>query len=174
MDVRSWTIKKAEHWRINPFELWCWKRLLTVPWTATWSNQTILKEISVEYSLEGLMLRLKLQYSVHLIWRTDSLGKTWCWERLKAGGVGGDRGWDGWMASLTWWTWVCASSRSWWTERPDVLWSTGSQMVRHDWMIELNWNLVSGALLKQIQSQKIRYYGEHEMSFSLKIVIVLI
>ena len=91
----SWTIKKAEHWRINPFELWCWKRLLTVPWTARWSNQTILKEISVEYSLEGLMLKLKLQYSVHLMCRSDSLGKTWCWKRLKAGGIGDDRGWDG-------------------------------------------------------------------------------
>ena len=72
----SWTIKKAERWRIDGFELWCCRRLLRVPWTARRSNQSILKEISPEYSLEGLMLNLKLQYSDHLIWRTDSLEKT--------------------------------------------------------------------------------------------------
>ena len=72
----SWTIKKAERWRIDAFELWCWRRLLRVPWTARRSNQSILKEISPEYSLEGLMLKLKLQYFGHLIWRTDSLGKS--------------------------------------------------------------------------------------------------
>ena len=73
---KSWTIKKAEHWRIDAFELWCWRRLLRVPWTARRSNQSILKEISPEYSLEGLMLKLKLQYFSHLMWRTDSLEKT--------------------------------------------------------------------------------------------------
>ena len=72
----NWTIKKAEHQRIDAFELWCWRRLLRVPWTARSSNQSILKEISPEYSLEGLMLKLKLQYFDHLMWRTDSLGKT--------------------------------------------------------------------------------------------------
>ena len=72
----SWTIKKAEHWRIDAFELWCWRRLLRVPWTARRSKQSILKEISPEYSLEGLMLKLKLQYFGHLMWRTDSLEKT--------------------------------------------------------------------------------------------------
>ena len=72
----SWTIKKAEHRRIDAFELWCWRRLLLVPWTARRSNQSILKEISPEYSLEGLMLKLKLQYLGHLMWRTDSLEKT--------------------------------------------------------------------------------------------------
>ena len=72
----SWTIKKVEHWRIDAFELWCWRRLLRVPWTARRSNQSILKEISPEYSLEGLMLKLKLQYFGHLMWRTDSLEKT--------------------------------------------------------------------------------------------------
>ena len=72
----SWTIKKAEHWRIDAFELWCWRRLLRVPWTARRSNQSILKEISPEYSLEGLMIKLKLQYFGHLMWRTDSLEKT--------------------------------------------------------------------------------------------------
>ena len=72
----SWTIKKAEHWRIDVFELWCWRRLLRVPWTARRSNQSILKEISPEYSVEGLTLKLKLQYFGHLMWRTDSLEKT--------------------------------------------------------------------------------------------------
>ena len=72
----SWTIKKAEHWRIDAFELWCWRRLLRVPWTARKSNQSILKEISPECSLEGLMLGLKLQYFGHLMWRADSLEKT--------------------------------------------------------------------------------------------------
>ena len=72
----SWTIKKAERWRINAFELWCWRRLLRVPWTPRRSNQSILKEISPEYSLEGLMLKLKLQYFGHLMRRTDSFGKT--------------------------------------------------------------------------------------------------
>ena len=78
---KSWTIKKAAYQRTDAFELWCWKRLLRVLWTVRRSNQTILKEISTEYSLEGLMLKLKLQYFGHLIWRTDSLEKTWCWER---------------------------------------------------------------------------------------------
>ena len=76
MDVKSWTIRKAEHQRIDAFELWCWRRLLRVPWTARRSNQSILREISPEYSLEGLMLKLKLQYFGHLVRRTDSLEKT--------------------------------------------------------------------------------------------------
>ena len=89
---KSWTIKKAEHQRIDAFELWCWRRLLRVPWTARRSNQSILKEISSEYSLEGLMLKLKLQYFGHLMQRTDSLEKARCWERLKTGGERDDRG----------------------------------------------------------------------------------
>ena len=73
---KNWTVKKAEHWRIDAFELWCWRRLLGVPWTARRSNQSILKEINPEYSLEGLMLKVKLQYFGHLMWRTDSFEKT--------------------------------------------------------------------------------------------------
>ena len=135
----SWTMKKAEHRRIDAFELWCWRRLLRVPWTARRSNQSILKEISPVSSLEGLMLRLKLQQFGHLMWRADSFEKPWCWEGLKAGGEGGDRGWDGWMASLTQWTWVWVNSGSWWwTGRPGVR-SMGSQRVGHDWATELNW-----------------------------------
>ena len=96
-----WTIKKAEHQRIDAFELWCWRRLLRVPWTARRSNQSILKEISSKYSLEGLMLKLKLQYLAHLIWKTDSLEKTLMLGKIEGRGEGDDRGWDGWMASPT-------------------------------------------------------------------------
>ena len=135
----SWTVKKAEHWRMDAFELWCWRRLLRVPWTARRSNQLILKEISPEYSLEGLMLKLKLQYFGHLMWRTDSLEKTLCWARLKAGEEWDDRGWHGWMASATQWTWVWASFGSWWwTGKPGMLRFMGSQRVGHNWVTELN------------------------------------
>ena len=91
----SWTIKKAECWRIDASELWCWRRLLRVPWTARRSNQSILKEINPKYSLEGLMLKLKLQYFGHLSEELTHMKRPWCWERLKAGGKGDDRGWDG-------------------------------------------------------------------------------
>ena len=129
----SWTIWKSEHWRTDAFELWCWRRLLRVPLTARRSNQSILKEISPKYSLEELMLKLKLQYFDYLMQRADSLDKAWCWERLKAGGKGDNRGWDGWMVSLSQWTWVWASSgRWWWTGKPGMLQSMGSQRIRHD------------------------------------------
>ena len=134
----SCTIKNGEQWRIDGFELWCWTRLLRVPWTARRSNLSILKWISPEYSLEGLVLKLKLQYFGYLIWRTDSWERPWCWKRLKAGGEGDNRGWDGWMTSPTRWTWAWASSGSWWwTGKPNVLQSMGSQRVRHDWATEL-------------------------------------
>ena len=100
----SWTIKKAEHRIIDAFDLWCWRRLLRVPWAARRSKKSILREINLEYSLEGLMLKLKLQYFGHLIRSADSFEKTLSWERLKVGGEGEDRGCDGWMASLTQWT----------------------------------------------------------------------
>ena len=134
----SWAIKKAEHRRIDAFELWCWRRLLRVPWTSKRSSQSILKEISPEYSLEGLMLKLKLQHFGHLIQRTDSLERPWCWERLKVGGEGNGRGWDGCMASPTRWTWLWASSGSWrWTGKHGVLQSMGSQIAEHNWATEL-------------------------------------
>ena len=97
----TWTIKKAEHWIIDAFELWCWKRLLRVPWTARRSNQSILKEISPEYSLEDLMLKVKLQYFDHFMQRVDSLEKTLMLGWTGVGGEGDDRRWDGWMASPT-------------------------------------------------------------------------
>ena len=97
----SWTIKNSEHQRVDAFELWCWRRLLRVPWTARRSNQSILKEISPEYSLEGLMLKLKLQHLATWCKELTHLKRPWCWERWKAGGEGDYRGWDGWMASPT-------------------------------------------------------------------------
>ena len=139
----SWTINKAKCQRIDAFffffwidafELWCWRRLLRVPWTARRSNQSIVKEISPKYSLEGL------QYFGHLMQRADSLERSWCWERLKAGGKEDHRGWDGWMASLTQGTWVWVNSGSWWwTVRPGMLQSMGLQKVIHDWATELDW-----------------------------------
>ena len=105
----SWTVKKAEHQRSDAFELWCWRRFLRDPWTSRRSNQSILKEINPEYSLEGLML--KLQYFGYLIRRADSLEKTLMLRKTEGRRRGGDRGWDGWMALLTQWTWVWANSR---------------------------------------------------------------
>ena len=102
-ECESCTIKKAEHQRINAFEVSCWKRLLRVPWTAQRLNQSMLKEIIPEYSLEGLMLKPKLQYFGPLMRRAKSLEKTLMLVKTEAGGGGGDRGWDGWMASLTQW-----------------------------------------------------------------------
>ena len=139
MDVRFGLQKKVEHQRIYIFELWCWRRLLRVSWTARRSNQSILRKISPEYSLEGLMLKLKLQYFGHLSEELTHLKRPCCWKRLKAG-EGDDRRWNGWMASPTLWTWVWVSSRSWWwTVKSGVLQSMGSQSVGHDRVIELNW-----------------------------------
>ena len=136
----SWTVKKVERRRIDAFELWCWRRLLRVPWTAKRSSQSILKEISPRCSLEGLMLKLKLQYFGHLMRRADSFERLWCWERLRAWGEGDNRGWDGWMASLTQCRWVWVDSRSWWwAGRPGMLWSIGSPRIGHDWMTKLDW-----------------------------------
>ena len=110
------------------------------PWTARRSKQSILKEIYTKYSLKGLMLELKFQYFSHLIWRADSLKRPWCWERLKTRGEEDDRGWDGWVASPTQWTWVWVNSGSWWwIGRAGVLRSMGSQRVRHNWATGLNW-----------------------------------
>ena len=133
---KSWTIKKAEHWRIDAFELWCWRRLLKVPWTARRSNQSILKEISPGCSLEGLMLKLKLQYFGHLMRRADSFEKTLMLGRLRAEGEGDSRGWDGWMASPTRWTriWVdsgsCDGQETW---RAAVHGVSKSQTGMSDW-----------------------------------------
>ena len=124
----SWNIKWAEHQRIDAFELWCWRRLLRVPWTARRPNQSILNEINPEYSLEGWFWSwnsntLATWYEELTHWK-----RPWCWQRLKTGGEGDDRGWDGWMASPSRKTWVWTSSGSWWwTGKPGMLQSMGSQ-----------------------------------------------
>ena len=108
----SWTIKKAEH-RIDAFELWCWRRLLRVPWTARRSNESILKEISPESSLKGLMLMLRLRYFGHLLQRADSFEKTLMLGKIEGRRSRGRQRIDSWMASPTRWTWVWVKSGSW-------------------------------------------------------------
>ena len=138
----SWTVKKAEHRRTYAFELWCWRRLLRVPWTARSSNQSILKEISPGISLEGMN---DAKAETLVLWPPHE--KSWpigndsdAGRDLGARGEGDDRGWDGWMASPTWWTWVWVNPGSWWwTGRPGVLRFMGLQRVLHDWATELNW-----------------------------------
>ena len=135
----SWTIKKAESQRIDTFQLWCWRRFLRVPWTSRRSNLSILKEINPECSFEGMMVKLKLQYFGHLMWRAYSLEKTLLLGKTEGRRRRGNRGWDGWMASLTQWTWVWVNSGSrWWTGKPDMLQSMASQRIGHD-SAELNW-----------------------------------
>ena len=137
-ECESWTIKKAEYQRIDAFELWCWRRLLRVPWTARRSNQSILKEVSPEYSLEGLMLKLKLQYFGHLMWRSDSLGKTLMLGKIEGRKRRGQQRMKWLHGSPTQWTWAWVNSRSWWwTGKPGVLQSMGSQRVGYDWVTEL-------------------------------------
>ena len=132
--------KKAERWRIDAFELWCWRRLLRVPKTARRSNQSIVKEISTGCSLEGLMLKLKLQYFGHLMRRADSLEKTLMLGKTEGRRRRGRQKMRWLEASPTQWTWVWVDSWSWWwTGRSGVLWFMGSQRVGHDWVTELNW-----------------------------------
>ena len=132
----SWTVKKAEPRRTDAFELWFWRKLLRVPWIERRSNQSILKEISPEYSLEELMLKVKLEYFGHLMQRSDSFEKTLMLGNIEGGKrrMGRDnRGWDGWMASPTRWTWVWVDSGSWWwTGKPGMLRFMGLQRVGHD------------------------------------------
>ena len=158
----SWTVKKAECRRIDAFELWCWGRLLRVPWAARRSNQSILREISPGCSLEGLMLKLKLQYFGHLMRRADSLEKTlmlgnWGQEekgttedevvgwhhQLNGHGFGGL-----WVDSGSWW----------WTGRPGVLQFMGLQRVRHDWVTELNWTELSVYVTPNLLISKLCFY----------------
>ena len=140
----SWAIKKAQHWRIDAFELWCWRRLLRVPWTARRSNRSILKEILMNIYWKDWSWSFSWSWNSNTLatWCEEltCLKRPWCWERLKAGGEGDDRGWDGWMASPTQWTWVWVNSGSWWwTGRPGMLQSMGSQRVGQDRATELNW-----------------------------------
>ena len=122
--VQMWELDHKEAWVLKNwcFELWCWVRLLRDPWTARRSNWPTLKALDLEYSLEGLMLKQKLQYFGHLCEELTHLKRPWCWGRLKAAAERDDRGWDGWIASSTQWTWIWANSeRQWRTRKPGVL-----------------------------------------------------
>ena len=151
----SWTVKKGECQKIDAFELWCWRRLLRVPWTARRSNQSILNEISLGvlwkdwcWSWNSSTLATSCEELTH--WK-----RLWLWEGLGAGGEGDNRGWDGWMASPTRWTWVWVNSGSWWrTGRPGVLRFMGSQIVGHHWGTELNWVTLKQRYL-QVRLQQI-------------------
>ena len=131
----SWTVKKAECWRTDAFELRCWRRLLRVPWAARRSNQPILKEISPgvhwkDWCWSWNSNTLATSYEELTHWK-----RPWCWEGLGAGGERDGRGWNGWMASPTQWTWLWVNSGSWWqTGRPGMLHFMGSQSVRQDWI----------------------------------------
>ena len=165
----SWTIKKPECQRIITFELWGSRRLLRVPWTSRRSNQSILKEISPEYSFEGT----DVEAEAPILWPPDAKNwlirkfkeltlwkRPWCRERLRVRGEGDDRGWDGWMASLTWWTWVWASSRIWWwTGKPGVLQSVGSQ----SWKWLSNWTELKVAL----NNRKVQKKTKNSLQFSI-------
>ena len=147
----SWTVKKAEHRKIDAFELWCWRRLLRAPWTARRSNQSILK-ISPRCSLEGLMLKLKLQYLATSCEELTHWKRPWCWDRLEGKRTGGQQRMR-WLDGITDWMGVslsqfrtqtqkCPSHSWWWTGRPGVLWFMGLQRVAHNWateLTELNW-----------------------------------
>ena len=147
--VWMWKLNYKESWAPKNwcFELWCWRRLLRVPWTVRRPNQSNLKEINPEYSLEALMLKLKLQYFGHLICRTDSLEKTLMMGKIESRRRRDDRGWDGWMASPTQWTWVWASSGRWWrTGKPGMLQSLGLQSwtLLNDWTTTMQYMIPSG------------------------------
>ena len=141
-DCESWTIKKAKCQRIDALKLWCWRRLLRVPWTARRFNHSNLKEISPDYSLEWLIWTWSWNSNTLDPWceQLTHLKRPWCWERLRAGGEGDNRGWDGWMASPTQWTWVWVNSGSWWgTGRPGMLQSMRWPFLTiNQWIIYCN------------------------------------
>ena len=146
-----WIIKKAEHWRIDAFALWCWRRLLRVHWTARRSNQST-KGVSPGCSLEELMLTPKVQYFGHqYFWRADSFEKTRILGKFEGGRR---RGWERvrWLVvSPTQWLWGWVTSGSWcWTWRTGTMHSRGSQRVAHDWATELNWYKTSSVLSLKI------------------------
>ena len=133
---------KAERRWLDAFELWCWIRLLRVPWTARRYNQSILKEISPGVHWKDWCW--SWNSSIFATWCKEltHLKRPWCWEGLRTRGEGDNRGWDGWMAPRTQWTWVWVDSGCWWwTGRLGLLWFMGSQRVVHDWVMEVNWGI---------------------------------
>ena len=135
----NWTVKKAVRWKLDAFKPWCWRRFLRVPWTARRYKQSIQKQISPGCLLEGLVLKLKLQYFGHLMQSVESLEKTMVLGRIEGRWKRGRKR-TRWLDGITTWcTWVWVNSRSWWwTGRPGVLWFMRSQRVGHDWATELN------------------------------------
>ena len=147
----SWTVRKAECQRINAFELWCWRRLLRVPRTTRRPKQSILKEISPEYSFKDWCC--SWSSNIWAIWCEELTHwkRPWCCGWLKAGGEGDNRGWDGWIGSPARWTWVWVNPESWWwAGRPGVLQSMVSQRVAHNWATELNWTEWRVALARKL------------------------
>ena len=141
----SWTIKKAEHRRINPFELWCWRRLLRVPWTARRSNQSVLKESVLNIHWKDWCWNWNSNTLATWCEELTHWKRPWCWEILEARGKGDDSVWDGWMASPTQWTWIWVGSWNWWWRgKPGMLQSLASQRFGHDWATELNNKSSSG------------------------------
>ena len=156
---------RRQHQRTDAFELWCcWRRFLRVSWTARRSNQSILKEISPKYSLEGLMLELKLQYLGQLMWRTDSLEKTRCWERSKAGGEGDDRVWDGLTDSMD-----TSLSKLQDLVMDREAWCAAVHGVGHDRVTELNWTDLKSELITIWEWESVNVF----VSLSVSLLIFL-
>ena len=148
----NWTTKQAEHWRMDVFELWCWRRLLRVPWTARRSNQSILKEISPDIHWKDWCWC----WSSNTTWCKEltHLKRPWCWERLKAGGEGDDRGWDGWIASPTQWKWVWVISGSWWWTEA---WRAAVHGFAKSWTWLSDWTELNWVSLWSLQKKETKY-----------------
>ena len=165
----SWTINKAESWRIDAFEPWCWRRLLRVPWTAKISNQSILKEINSEYSWEGLML--KWSSNTLTTWCEELTHFPWCWERLKAKGEEGGRGWHGYIASPTQWTWIWANSGRQWRRSLVCCspWDRKESDTTYDWTITKIYsgknNFNTNTMLQKWAESEIVYKRQLKISF---------
>ena len=154
-----WELDYKESWAPKKwcFELWCWRRLLRIPWIERRSNQSTQKEISSEYWLEGLMLKVNCNTLVTWCEELAHWKRPWHWERLKAGGEGDDRGWNGWMASLTQWTWVWVNSGSWWwTGRAGML--QAMELQSQTWLSDWNWTELLCVSLSGV-SDSLRPYG---------------
>ena len=158
---QSWTVKKAECQRVDAFKLQCWRRVLRTPWAARRSSQSILREINPDYSLEGLMLKLKQMTLVICCEQLTHWKRPWCWERLRAEEES-IRGWDGWMALLMQWTWTWANfRRCWGTERPAMLQSMGLQRVGQNWGTEQQQYLL-------FQDVKLYFYSSYNFTYVLE------
>ena len=173
----SWTIKKADHQRIDAFELWCWRRLLRVPWTARRSNQYTYRKSVLNIHWKDWCWSWNPNTLATWCEELTHLKRHWCWEILKAGGEGDDRGWDGWMASPTQWTWVWVSSGSrWWTGKPGVLHTvhgvSKSKTQLRDWT-ELNITCNTFAIKMLLMPQTFQFTIETEKQFTNYLLFAL-